>query len=364
MGLNWKRALGIVATIGILFLLWYISNIVVYVAVSIVITLVTAPLMKLLDQVQIKSKQLPDWTKALLILITVYLVVFSFFNLFTPILVEEVKIMSGVKFDDVYETLEEPVNYINRIASDYNIRMDDEMTNEEYVKSKFISLFDLSQIPNLFGGVLSGLGNVMIAIFSITFISFFLLKDRWIIEHVINSLTPDDYLQKVHQITARSKKTLSRYFVGLLLQVTAITTIVSIALTILGVKNALVIGFFAGIINVIPYIGPWIGASFGLIIGLTTNFQTGVELLPFALKIIFVFGGTQLVDNFVFQPLIFSNSINAHPLEIFLVILVAGKLAGIVGMVIAVPAYSFLRIVASEFFSEFKLVKSMTKNIN
>ena len=363
MGINWKKILGILLGIGVLFLLWYISNIVVYIAISVLITLITAPLMKLLDKVQIKSKSLPDWSKALLVLSSVYFILFSFFNLFTPILVEEVHLIANVKFEDVYQALEGPAQYLEQQAERYNIRMHEELSNAEYVKSKVVGLFDLSKIPNLFGGLVSGLGNTLIAFFSISFITFFLLKDRWIIDHVINTVTPDKYLKQVHTITGKSKKTLTRYFVGLLLQITMITTLVSISLSILGVRNALVIGFFAGMINVIPYIGPIIGATFGLVIGVSTNFSSGIDILPFALEIMIVFAGVQLLDNFVFQPLIFSNSIHAHPLEIFLVILIAGNVAGIVGMVIAVPTYSFLRIVASEFFSEFKLVKSITKNI-
>ena len=71
----------------------------------------------------------------------------------------------------------------------------------------------------------------------------------------------------------------------------------------------------------------------------------------------------QMLDNFLLQPIIFSNSVNAHPLEIFLVILIAGTVAGISGMIFAIPFYTFIRIIAKEFLSQFEIVKSLTKNI-
>ena len=71
----------------------------------------------------------------------------------------------------------------------------------------------------------------------------------------------------------------------------------------------------------------------------------------------------QLIDNFLFQPLIFSNSVKAHPLEIFLVVLSAGIIWGISGMIVAIPFYTLLRIIAKEFLSEFKVIEQLTKNI-
>ena len=85
--------------------------------------------------------------------------------------------------------------------------------------------------------------------------------------------------------------------------------------------------------------------------------------MAFGLQALSVFVVAQMIDNFVLQPTIFSKSVKAHPLEIFLVILSAGSLGGIVGMILAIPLYSFLRIVAKEFFNGYKVVQGLTKNI-
>ena len=162
------------------------------------------------------------------------------------------------------------------------------------------------------------------------------------------------------------KTLLQKYFLGLLAQITIITTLVSLGLYVIGVKNALVIGLFAGLINVVPYVGPLIGAFFGIVIALSSHLEMEfyAELLPLAGKIAGVFLAVQLLDNFIFQPLIFSKSVEVHPLEIFLVILIAGTLAGVGGMIIAIPFYSILRICANQFLSEFKVIRTMTRGMD
>jgi len=71
----------------------------------------------------------------------------------------------------------------------------------------------------------------------------------------------------------------------------------------------------------------------------------------------------QLIDAFVSQPLIYSKSVKSHPLEIFLAILIGGTLFGVIGMVVAVPSYTALRVILKEFLSDNKIVKSLTKNL-
>jgi predicted PurR-regulated permease PerM len=176
-------------------------------------------------------------------------------------------------------------------------------------------------------------------------------------------MSPDHYRERVFRVVNQSRETLSRYFLGLLVQVSIITILVSFGLSLVGIENALIIGLFAGLMNVIPYLGPIIGIVFGLLIAITTNINLNLqtELIPLILQVLTVFGFVQLFDNFITQPVVFSKSINAHPLEVFLVILVAGNLAGIAGMVLAVPGYSVIRVIAAEFFGEFRLVQTMTR---
>jgi len=132
-----------------------------------------------------------------------------------------------------------------------------------------------------------------------------------------------------------------------------------------GIKNALLIAFVGGVFHIIPYIGPLIGATLGVVLGLAGAISGNMypDLVPVILKILSVFFAVNLIDNFVFQPFIYSNSVKAHPLEIFFIVLIGERLAGIPGMVLAIPFYTLIRIVAKEFFNKFKIVQKLTENL-
>lgn len=164
------------------------------------------------------------------------------------------------------------------------------------------------------------------------------------------------------------QKLLVRYFVGLLLEVLGVMALNTIGLTIvgLGFSNAVVIGLVTGVLNVIPYIGPMIGVFFGLAVGVVLNLGLDFydQMLPLLIYMTIAMLLTQLIDNVVFQPFIYGSSVHAHPLEIFLVILMAGSMAGILGMILAIPSYTVLRVVLKEFFNKYKLVKKLTQSLN
>ena len=127
----------------------------------------------------------------------------------------------------------------------------------------------------------------------------------------------------------------------------------------------IVIAFLCAILNIIPYIGPLIASILAAILTMMSNlggdFQT--QVFPLVIYVLIGFWIVQVIDNNVSQPLIFSKSVSSHPLEIFLVILIAGFLFGIVGMIIAVPSFTILKVIAKEFFPENKIVRLLTKNI-
>jgi predicted PurR-regulated permease PerM len=136
-------------------------------------------------------------------------------------------------------------------------------------------------------------------------------------------------------------------------------------LLIFGIENAIVIAFLCAVLNIIPYIGPLIASVIAAILTMLCHlggdFQT--EILPVTIYVMIGFWVVQIIDNNISSPLIFSNSVNSHPLEIFLVILIIGFLFGIIGMIIAIPFYTILKVFGKEFFPENKLIQLLTKNI-
>jgi len=225
--------------------------------------------------------------------------------------------------------------------------------------------FNPSIIPSIFSSFVGFFGNILVAIMSILFIAFFFLKEQGLFNNMITSILPNKYEGQTFTAINQSSKLLIRYFVGVVVQIMIITIFVSLALSILGVKNALLIGFFAALMNIIPYIGPILGASFAVLITLSSNLALPFydEMLPLLFKVMGVFMVMQLLDNFILQPNIFSKSVKAHPLEIFIVVLMGAKIGGIIGMVVAIPIYTVLRVLAKVFLSEFKVVQSITKGI-
>ncbi len=235
----------------------------------------------------------------------------------------------------------------------------------ERLQKELFSLFNPSQIQTLFSSIIGFFGDLMLALMSVLFITFFFLKEQQLFVRSIMKVVPNRLEQKVDSAFTGITAMLTRYFGGIFIQVTIITLYVSVCLGLLGIENALLIGFFAALINVIPYVGPTIGAAFGVFIVISANIGMPFydEMLPLLLKVLLVFATMQALDNFILQPFIFSNSVLAHPLEIFIIILVGAKLGGILGMVLAIPVYTVLRVVARVFLSEFQVVQKLTEGM-
>ncbi len=128
------------------------------------------------------------------------------------------------------------------------------------------------------------LGNLAWAIFAISFITFFLLREDKLISGYIVTIFPEEKENAFRHALESIKHLLRRYFVGILLQMTGILTLVTLGMTIVGVgfRLGLVIGLVAAVLNIIPYLGPWIGAALGVILGVATNLDLdfATQLVP------------------------------------------------------------------------------------
>jgi predicted PurR-regulated permease PerM len=221
------------------------------------------------------------------------------------------------------------------------------------------------KLQSLFGNTLNAFGNIFIGVLSVFFIAFFFLREQGLFDNILTSLVPVGYENHTKQAVDETSKLLIRYFIGVLTQMIIITIIVSVGLTAFGVKNALLIAFFAALMNIIPYIGPIIGLFFAVILTLSSNTEIPfyTEMIPLLFRVIGVFAVMQLIDNVLLQPIIFAKSVKAHPLEIFIVVLVGAKIGGISGMVLAIPFYTAFRVISKVFLSEFKVIQKLTRNM-
>lgn len=364
MKLDRRIYLYILTAIVLIVMIWQFQSILLYLIVAAIISLIGRPILKLLGKVKIKDWDLPDALKALLTLVIIYGLFSMIFVIFIPRLLKQTESIERIDAETLQIGLAEPIASIQEFIKEYQFTEED-MSVEAYVKERVGSVLSSTRVSTIANAIVGFTGDLLIAVFSVTFIAFFFLKERNILHNSILVFTPKDYEDKVLTVITQVKKLLTRYFIGVIIEILLVGGLISIGLSILGVKNAIVIGFFAGLFNVIPYLGPIIGAVMGLILTVfgCLNLDFYAEVIPLVLKVLVVFGVVQLIDNFVFQPYIYSSSVKAHPLEIFLVILMAGTLAGVGGMIIAIPVYTILRVVAKEFFNQFKLVQSITKSI-
>ena len=348
------------------FLCWYFKSIIIYIIISAVLSFIGRPVITLLGKINMKGKSIPQSIKAFITLIFLWLIFIGFFRLIIPLIASEARLFADIDINSVIEKLKEPIDRLDQLTRNFSTTGEG-FNIESYIKEQLTTIIQSSNIQAFFGSLASTVGDLFIAIFSISFITFFFLKDSSLFTRLVLMLIPDRYEEGVRKALDSIQTLLVRYFVGILAQISLIMLLNIAGHSIVGIgfSHVVIIGLFAGLMNVIPYIGPIIGTLLGLAIGLAVNIQLDFynETLPILGYMTIVFMTVQLIDNFVFQPLIYGSSVHAHPLEIFIVILMAGSVAGIPGMILAIPGYTVLRVIAREFFDKYSVIKKITHGL-
>ena len=350
----------------VVFLLWYFSTIVTYILISVVLSFIGKPLVHWISLIRFGRFKIPRGVAAFVTLILLLTILISFFRFIIPFLIFELNTLSQIDFNQAVNSLGEPIIQFLQSFSQRRVTFENQDFYDIFLE-KLAGKIDFSKISNLFGLIAGTIGELLIGFFSVSFISFFFMKDENMFRDVIILLVPTSLETNVAHILDSISHLLRRYFIGLILEVFMVMLLVTIGLTIVGIgfNHAVVIGLICGTFNIVPYLGPWLGSAFGLLIGATLNINSDLmsHTLPLLGYMALVFATVQLIDNILFQPLIYSSSVKAHPLEIFLVFLAAASMAGVIGMILAIPAYTILRVIAKEFFDNMKFVKKITENL-
>ncbi|NCE71927.1 AI-2E family transporter [Odoribacter sp. Z80] len=362
-----KYILGFVALIAAIFFSWYFFSVIIYILVAAVISFIGKPIIDLLSRVKFRGHYLPGTAKAAITVICLWLLFILFFVTIIPLAVREFQSLGNVSVSNIVSQLQSPIDNTGHFLKHYGLLDENEDVNA-YITRQLSDLFNIARLKIWFRTVVGTVSDIFVALFSITFILFFFLKDSRLFSGMVLAIVPSRYEEQARNALDSIQKLLVRYFVGLLLEVLGVMTLNTAGMTFVGFdfNHALVIGLVTGILNVIPYIGPLIGICFGLAVGVVLNLDMEFyhQMLPLLIYQTVIMSITQLIDNVVFQPYIYGNSVYAHPLEIFLVILMAGSLAGIPGMILAIPSYTVIRVILKEFFNKYKLVKKLTQSLN
>ena len=350
-------------------LCWYFKNVLIYIIIAFVVSLIGRPIMRLLKKVHIKKFYLPDWFSAI---VTIILII----GLLTLIITQLVPLVSNIVRDASLMNSKmylesNPVDRINEwliglfpnLGADFNLI--------DVIMMKLSELVSFNSVTGFVGSVASLVSSAFVGLFAVVFISFFFLKDADLFGRIICALVPDKIESTMVTTLNEIRQLLSRYFVGLLLEMLGVALIDCLGLWLiarLDFSYAIGIAFIAGLLNVIPYVGPIIGEAIGVILGVILKVGVGagldVNVWVFALIILAIMLTAQLIDNFIYQPVIYSTSIKAHPLEIFIVLLMAAHIGGTVGMLVAIPAYTVLRVIAIRFFYRFKPIQRLSPDLS
>ena len=348
---------------------WYFRNVIIYVILAAVVSLLGKPVMNLLRNVTIRKKSMPDWLQAVLVIVFILSIFLVIFTQIIPVVVGIVqKIFDNLSASDYslpVDTYTASVNAVNAWMISHFPQFGPDFRIESAIGSFLRKTFDLTSLSSLIEYIASFFVSFGVGIFSVVFISFFFIKDPMLFRKIVGALVPDRIESRVIDAIGDIEHLLSRYFAGLLVEVIGVAVLNFLFLWLIariGFNAAIGIAFITGILNIIPYVGPLVGTVIGTILATVLKFSAAgltIHFWGFVLVLLALFMVTQLVDNFLFQPLIYSTSIKASPLEIFIVLLIAGNTAGVLGMLVAIPAYTVLRVIAGHFFGDIKAIRRL-----
>src|SRR5210317_1316459 len=298
---------------GLCILIWFllqIKTLLIYMLIAGIVSLIGRPIKQFLTG-RLKFKNVLATSITIVFLLWVLV---SIFSLFVPLLIQQGENLSLLEVNELKGNIE---TLIQEIGLYFNL--DNSFWQQQFSVDNLFQNINLGLLPELLNQTLELLGGFTIGLFSVVFILFFFLKDSHLQERIILALVNDKVTNRVEKSIEKTKGLLSRYFLGLLLQISILLIIYSLVLMVFDVENAFIIAFLCALLNLIPYLGPIIGAVLMTLLTMSSfigeDFST--VILPKTIYVMIGFLVGQLVDNFFSQPFIFSSSVKSHPLEIF-----------------------------------------------
>ena len=199
-------------------------------------------------------------------------------------------------------------------------------------------------IPNILGVT----ANVLTTVFIIPFILFYMLLEGHKLPDAIVSFLPKRHRTEARQVIKDMDGALSSYIQGVIIISLSVAALAFVGYSIIGLDYALLLALVAGITNVIPFFGPIIGTLPGVFVALTYSPGMVWKVLIMILVI-------QQIESILLSPRVMGRKISTHPVLIILIVIAAGKLAGFLGILLAIPAYAVARVVVSHLYSLFRI---------
>ena len=347
---------------------WFFRSVLAYILIAVVVSLIAKPLMGLMQKVRIKGKKAPDWLLAAFSIIIVLGVLIAILTSVIPIISGIVKDISMVNIESAARGIAVPLAEFNEYLQNSFPQLGSDFRIEVTILNEIQKMFNVSAFSSVLGSAASFVTSMAIGLFSVVFIGFFFIKDDGLFTEIVCALVPDRHEATTEKAISDIGYLLSRYFIGVILEMIGVAMINFLGLMFiarLGFHASIGIAVLTGILNVIPYVGPFMGIILGTTLSILLKYTSvspiglDVNFWVFTAIIIAILYFTQLIDNFVYQPLIYSTSIKSKPLEIFIVLLIVGHIGGPLSLIIAIPCYTVVRVIAFRFFGNIKAIKRL-----
>ena len=291
----------IVLLIGLYQVVVSIQSVLFYLLIAAVVSLIGRPITQLLKRIKFGNTLSSVTTIAILMI-----AFFGIVSLLLPVIFEQAKNLSLLNVNAFEATATKLINELSIYLSGYGVDL------QSWV-DRSLAEVDYSFLPDAINTVLNGLSGFTIGVFSVIFISFFFLKDSGLLERMVMVFVLDKNVKRVEKSILSIKNLLSRYFIGLLVQITVLFIIYTLVLLIFGIPNAVTIALVCALLNIIPFLGPIIGTVLIIFLTMTSNLDASFAsvTLPKTIYVLIGFTIGQLIDNFLTQPYVFSTSVKS-----------------------------------------------------
>ena len=348
---KWILGLSGILLVGLI--LYYYSNLAVYAAIALIFSYLLEPFVNRMQAAGMSRTLAITITLTTVLLIIIWIstsiipIVANRMAVLTRQLQSENLVVIANQIEDILRT------YFDFIPSGYF---------RENVTVLAEDVFNFGRLSNVLGGIIGIFTNLFAAFLVIPFATFFFLKDGHKIRRDILKLVPNKYFETTVSLIDKIETRLGYYFRSVLLQSSLVGIASWLALSVAGLNNAATVGIVIGVANTIPYFGPILGYLLSTLVAIVETGDFSL-VIPCILAVLFA----QALDNIVLQPLIFSKSADIHPVAILFIILIGAQTAGILGMLLAIPIATIIKITVNQIvwsFNNYKIFSESRKVSN
>ena len=250
----------------------------------------------------------PCWAAALATLILIWVLFVVACTLFVPLVFDKLYQFATLDFGSVLRSVEEPIARMQEYLHDLFALPDERFSLTDSLIQWFKSIFDYDTINTAFSSIVSLTLSAVIAFFSVSFITFFFLKDDELFLSMLKAPFPERVHGNIERAMSSVSQLLMRYFTGILSESCILMIVISVTMIFFGMRtqDAFFIGLIMGVMNVVPYAGPLIGGVMSVFMGVVTPIEgmtTGHTMFVIAGSLLIIKG----FDDFVLQPTLYSN---------------------------------------------------------